>query len=370
MSTTFKVAVCGGSGGIGQPLCMLLAQNPNVGEVSVIDVDKAMVPPAGVAADLSHMIDLDLATACDVKGYAVIVGPDAAKPVDQPQLREALEGCSLVLIPAGIPRKPGMTRDDLFGINAGIAGGLVEACAAFCPEAVLGMIVNPVNSVVPAMAKLYEQKGLDPMKVVGVTLLDVVRARKFMTVNGSLPKDYLASIGGANVTTLAAEATSQSCSGVMVIGGHAGKTILPLIGDAIKCASGAELSQADLEALDTRIQNAGTEVVEAKAGAGSATLSMAHAAACFARKVLAGLGGDASSASVCCAYVKSSVCEGLEYFASPVKFGPGGSVEVLPFDVTGAALTEFEKGRLAELVPQLQGEIAKGIEFFDAKYKA
>ena len=52
-----------------------------------------------------------------------------------------------------------------------------------------------------------------------------------------------------------------------------------------------------------------------------------------ALQVLAGLGGDASSASVCCAYVKSSVCEGLEYFASPVKFGPGGSVEVSVTDL-------------------------------------
>ena len=69
------------------------------------------------------------------------------------------------MIPAGVPRKPGMTRDDLLSVNMGIARGLVEACAEHCPNAVLGLIVNPVNSVVPAMCKLYEEKGLNPLKV-------------------------------------------------------------------------------------------------------------------------------------------------------------------------------------------------------------
>ena len=96
------------------------------------------------------------------------------KPVDH--LEDCFTGCHLVLVPAGMPQKPGMTRDDLFGINADIAKGIVEACAKFCPDAVLGMIVNPVNSVVPAMAELYRRRGLDPLKIVGITTLDVVRA--------------------------------------------------------------------------------------------------------------------------------------------------------------------------------------------------
>merc|ERR1719453_242998 len=103
---------------------------------------QAMVPPAGVACDLSH-----IEFPAQVSGVAM----DTSKPpVDQ--LQEALTGADLVLVPAGMPRKPGMTRDDLFAINAGI----VEACAKYCPNAVLGLIVNPVNSVVPAMAELYK----------------------------------------------------------------------------------------------------------------------------------------------------------------------------------------------------------------------
>merc|ERR1711948_30724 len=124
------------------------------------------------------------------------------------KLAECLTGCHLVLVPAGLPRKPGMTRADLLGINAGIAKNIVEACAKFCPNAVLGLIVNPVNSVVPAMAELYKKKGLDPMKIVGITTLDVVRANKFVgEITGKNP-NYIH---------------------VPVIGGHAGVTIMPVL---------------------------------------------------------------------------------------------------------------------------------------------
>ena len=70
------------------------------------------------------------------------------------------------MVPAGMPRKPGQTRDDLFEINADIAKGIVDACAKFCPTAVVALIVNPVNSIVPAMAELFAKKGLDPIKIV------------------------------------------------------------------------------------------------------------------------------------------------------------------------------------------------------------
>merc|ERR1712203_1233168 len=166
----FKVCVCGGAGGIGQPLSLLMGMDSNVGDLRIFDLNVAMVPPAGVAADLGH-----LERKCSTKGHVVEVG---GKPIDH--LEDCLTGCHLVLVPAGVPRKPGMTRDDLFATNADIAKGIVEACAKWCPDAVLGMIVNPVNSVVPAMAELYKKKGLDPMKIVGITTLDVVRANKFV----------------------------------------------------------------------------------------------------------------------------------------------------------------------------------------------
>jgi len=320
-----KVAVCGGSGGIGQPLSLLLSMNSKVGEVSIIDIEGSMVPAKGVAADLSH-----LNTTVKVNGYAI----DPKKPAKD-QLRDALTGCSVVMIPAGIPRKPGMTRDDLFKVNAGIAKGLVEACAEHCPNAVLGMIVNPVNSVVPAMAAVYEKRGLDPMKVVGVTTLDIVRSNKFLSEKA-----------GKNAEDV----------DIPVIGGHAGKTIMPVLSQSsVPCSLGDDI----IKALDVRIQDAGTEVVNAKGGAGSATLSMAYAGADFANAVLNGLNGKVNDH---CAYVKNDV-KGTKFFSTKVTFGKKGVEKVCPI----GKLTPYEEERLnSEVVPALKDEVQKGLDYANA----
>ena len=105
-----KIAVLGAAGGIGQPLSLLLKMNLPAGS------ELALYDPApmtrGVAVDLSH-----IPTAVRVKGYTGR-DPDAA-----------LDGADIVLIPAGIARKPGMERSDLFKFNAGIVMDLVQHCA-------------------------------------------------------------------------------------------------------------------------------------------------------------------------------------------------------------------------------------------------
>merc|ERR1711948_204146 len=261
------------------------------------------------------------------------MGDVGNKPVDH--LEDCLTGCHLVLIPAGMPRKPGMTRDDLFKVNADIAKKIVEACAKFCPEAIMGMIVNPVNSVVPAMAELYKKKGLDPLKIVGITTLDVVRANKFV-----------GEITGKNPNII----------NVPVVGGHAGKTILPLFSqDKI-----AKTIEADkIPALDAHVQDAGTDVVNAKNGKGSATLSMAYAGARLASAVLRGLaGGNATE----CAYVKSDDVPGLAYFTQKVVFGKGGVEKVLPI----GKVNEHEQTRLEEAKAALKIEIETGIKYAES----
>lgn len=318
----YKVCVCGGAGGIGQPLCMLMAMNEHVSELCVFDLSIAMVPAEGVATDLSH-----LEQSCKVKSYALTLED---KPIEK--LQECLTGCHLVLVPAGLPRKPGQDRKDLFATNAGIAKNIVEACAKFCPEAILGLIVNPVNSVVPAMAELYAKKGLDPLKVIGVTTLDVVRANKFVHEKTEQP-----------IKTI----------NIPVVGGHAGATILPLFSqDDV----GKTLDASDIPDLDTKVQNAGTVVVSAKNGKGSATLSMAYAASRFGKAVLDGLAGTESTE---CAYVKSSVRPEVPYFTSQVVFGTAGVKKVLEL----GPLNAYEEGRLAGLIPQLKEEIDMGLEY-------
>merc|ERR1712241_879067 len=319
-----KVCVCGGSGGIGQPLSLLMASDPNVSELSVYDLSVAMVPPQGVAADLGH-----LEKKAKVTGYA--------KPLDRRAidvLGDCLTGCDLVLVPAGMPRKPGQTRDDLFKINAGIAQEVVEACAKFCPNAVVALVVNPVNSVVPAMAELYKKKGLDPNKIVGVTTLDVVRANKFVGESVGKNPNFI---------------------NIPVIGGHAGETILPLFSqDKI----GKTLEAEKIPDMDKQVQDAGTVVVNAKNGKGSATLSMAYAGARLGKSVLAGLSGRKRTE---CAYVASTVTD-LPYFAQKVVFGEGGVVKVLPL----GELNEHETKRIEELKPLLQKEIDSGLEYAKA----
>jgi len=318
----FKVCVCGGAGGIGQPLSLLMAMNENVAELSVQDVSMALVPAAGVAVDLSH-----LETKCKVNSYAI----DPKLPaVDQ--LKDCLTGCDLVLVPAGVPRKPGMTRDDLFGINAGIAKGIVEACAVYCPNAILALIVNPVNSIVPAMAEIYKKKGLDPLKIVGVTTLDCVRANKFVAAKvGCDPADV----------------------SIPVIGGHAGVTIMPIFSQD---KYGRQIPESEVEALDKRVQDAGTEVVNAKDGKGSATLSMAYAGARLGKAVLAGLAGTPTTE---CAYVASQGISPLPYFTTKVVFGKKGVEKVLPVGPMNA----YEEGRLKQASAQLQTEIQTGLDY-------
>merc|ERR1712039_683124 len=207
---------------------------------------------------------------------------------------DVLKGCHGVLVPAGVPRKPGQDRKDLLNINAGIAKGTVEAVAKHCPNAVCGLIVNPVNSVVPAMCELWKKKGLDPRKIVGISTLDVVRANKFVQ-----------------------EITGEPAE-IPVIGGHAGGTILPLFSQD---PAGASIPADKIPDLDKRVQDAGTEVVKAKNGKGSATLSMAYAGARLGKAVLSGLAGVPTTE---CAYVESSVQPELQYFASKVLFGKNG----------------------------------------------
>src|SRR5690554_1866601 len=137
-----KVAVLGAAGGIGQALSLLLkTQLPAGSELALFDI--APVTP-GVAVDLSH-----IPTVVAVKGYG------------QDGLIDALQGADIVIIPAGVPRKPGMDRSDLFNMNAGIIRNLVENIADTCPKALVGIITNPVNTTVAIAAEVLKQKGVD-----------------------------------------------------------------------------------------------------------------------------------------------------------------------------------------------------------------
>lgn len=307
-----KVCVLGAAGGIGQPLSLLLKlQLPAGSKLSLYDV--APFTP-GVAVDLSH-----IPTDVSVSGF---VGD---------QLEAAMQDADIVVIPAGVPRKPGMTRDDLFNMNAGIVKNLISAGAKACPNALFAIVTNPVNSTVPIAAEVLKAAGVyDKRKLFGITTLDVIRSNTF-------------------VAELVGKSTADV--NVNVIGGHSGVTILPLLSSI----PGVTLKQSDIEALTPRIQEAGTEVVEAKAGAGSATLSMAQAAARFTLSLVNAMKGE--SVTECC-YVQTGD-DTSSFHAQPVLLGKNGveSIPALP------ALSDYEQKLLDEMRGTLEGNIKKGLEF-------
>ena len=307
-----KVVILGAAGGIGQALGLLLkTELPSGTELSLYDI--APVTP-GVAADLSH-----IPTPVKVEGFS---GEDPSP---------ALLNADIVLISAGVARKPGMDRSDLFNINAGIVKNLVSSCADNCPKALIGIITNPVNTTVAIAAEVLKNKGVyDPARLFGVTTLDVIRSSTFVAeIYDRNPREVI----------------------VPVIGGHSGITILPLLSQ-----SGFEFSDEDAAAMTKRIQNAGTEVVEAKAGGGSATLSMGQAAAKFGLSLVKALNGDKDVVE--CTYVEGSG-ELARFFAQPVLLGKNGVEKILNF----GTLSEFEQTTLDDALDTLRSDIKIGEEF-------
>ncbi|MDN0123955.1 malate dehydrogenase [Yersinia aleksiciae] len=308
-----KVAVLGAAGGIGQALALLLkTQLPSGSDLSLYDI--APVTP-GVAVDLSH-----IPTAVNIKGFS---GEDATP---------ALQGADIVLISAGVARKPGMDRSDLFNVNAGIVRNLVEQIARTCPNALIGIITNPVNTTVAIAAEVLKKAGVyDKNKLFGITTLDTIRSNTFVAeLKGKQPQDIE----------------------VPVIGGHSGVTILPLLSQI----PGVSFTEQEVASLTKRIQNAGTEVVEAKAGGGSATLSMGQAAARFGLSLVRALQGESNVVE--CSYVEGDG-KYARFFAQPILLGKNGVAERKDI----GKLSVFEQKALESMLDVLHQDIELGEKF-------
>ncbi|CCM03239.1 uncharacterized protein FIBRA_05364 [Fibroporia radiculosa] len=312
-----NVTVLGAGGGIGQPLSLLMKLDPHVKKLNLYDIRGA----PGVAADVSH-ID----TGSEVTGFAA------------DKLDEALDGAEVVVVPAGVPRKPGMTRDDLFSTNASVLRDLASAVARVSPKAHLLIITNPVNSLVPIASRVFEKAGVyDPKRIFGVSTLDVVRATRFLaSVTGNDPKN----------------------TPVTVVGGHSGDTIVPLFSQS---SYGKAVTGEVYKKLVHRVQFGGDEVVQAKAGAGSATLSMAFAGAKFAGALLRGIAGE--KGVITPTFVRSPLYldQGVEYFASNVELGPNGVEKIHPVGPISAEEEELLKVALTGL----KQNIEKGYKFIE-----
>ncbi|KAK0189661.1 NAD-malate dehydrogenase [Armillaria mellea] len=254
-----KAVVLGAAGGIGQPLALLLKANPAV------------------------------------EGY---LPPDDG-------LAKTLKGADVVVIPAGVPRKPGCTSRSTAGIVRDLATGIAKNS----PKAFVLVISNPVNSTVPIVAEVLKKHGVfDPKRLFGVTTLDVVRASTFV---GEITKSDSYKL-----------------------------TIVPLLSQS------SHPLPSSFSA--TEIQFGGDEVVKAKDGAGSATLSMAYAGAEFANKVVRAIKGE-----------KGIVAPTFIHLDAAAKKTLGCVKTILPL----GELTDKEKGLVAAALPELKTSIEKGEKF-------
>jgi len=226
-----------------------------------------------------------------------------------------------------------MTRDDLFNTNASIVRDLAKACAESCPEAKILVISNPVNSTVPIVAEIFKARGVyNPKRLFGVTTLDVVRASRFVSE---------------------VKSTDPVNENITVVGGHSGVTIVPLF---------SQSNHPDLSAnaeLINRVQFGGDEVVKAKDGAGSATLSMAMAGARMANSVLRAAKGEKGVIEP--TFVDSPLYkdQGIEFFSSKVELGPNGVEKILPLGKVDA----IEEQLLEACFSDLKKNIEKGKAF-------
>ncbi|KAL8781694.1 MAG: hypothetical protein Q9194_000197 [Teloschistes cf. exilis] len=291
-----------------KPLSLLLKASPLIDELSLFDV----VGTPGVTADLSH-----ISSVAKVSGYLK----------ENDGLKKALTGADVVVIPAGVPRKPGMTRDDLFNINAGIVRDLITGVAETSPKAFILIISNPVNSTVPIAAEVLKQAGVfDPKRLFGVTTLDVVRAETFVQeITGE--KD-------------------PSKTVIPVIGGHSGETIVPLFSQAKPAVNIPADKLGPLvhrEKINVHSYDTFTESVmkAVKGQKGIVEPSYVY---------LPGISGGEAIAKE----------TGVDFFSVPIEFGSSGAEKA--HNVLTSVSPE-EKELLEAAKTGLKGSIDKGVAF-------
>jgi malate dehydrogenase len=278
--------------------------------------------------------------AADIAVYDILEGVPAGKALDMSQVGpifgfdgsvtgshdvSIIEGCELVIVTAGFPRKPGMDRMDLLRKNADIANASGEAIKKHAPDAIVITVTNPLD----VMTYVVQQAtGFDPSRVVGMAgVLDSARFSTFIAMElGCTPKDVAA----------------------MVLGGH-GDSMVPLPRfSTVNGVTITELMSAErIEALSNRTRAGGAEIVKLL-GTGSAYYAPGAAAAIMAEAVL----NDSNRLLPASAYLTGQY--GLEgmYCGVPVHLGKNGISKILELDLNEA--------ELAALTSSAEG-VAKGI---------
>jgi malate dehydrogenase len=291
-----------GAGQIGGTLALLAAQK-ELGDVTLFDVIDDM--PAGKA--------LDLVESTSVSGVnAAITGTN--------DYAVALKGADVVIVTAGIPRKPGMSRDDLIATNAGVIKTVAANVRQHCPGAFVIVITNPLDAMVWVMQKV---SGLPATRVVGMAgVLDSARFRYF-----------LAAELGVSVEDVSA----------FVLGGH-GDSMVPLprystvagipLPDLVKMGW---TSQARIDAIVQRTRDGGGEIVKLLK-TGSAFYAPAASAIQMAEAYLR----DQKRVLPCAALLDGAYGVRGYYVGVPVVIGAGGVERIVEIQLNDTERAAFE----------------------------
>jgi malate dehydrogenase len=242
---------------------------------------------------------------------------------------EATAGSDVVVVTAGLPRKPGMSRMDLLGVNAGIVRGVVENIATHSPDAVIIIVSNPLDEMT-ALAQLASK--LPKNRVFGQAgVLDTARFTNNVATTLNVPV--------ASVQTL-------------TLGSH-GDTMVPVPSACF--VDGKPLADvmdaATIEELVTRTRNGGAEVV-ALLKTGSAYYAPSAAAARMAKAVIT----DSGEVIPVCAWVDGEYGISGVYLGVEAEIGAGGVKKIVERDLTASELAGLKEA--AEAVRAKQSDIA------------
>jgi malate dehydrogenase len=290
-----------GAGMIGGTLAHLIGLK-ELGDIVLVDIAEGI--PQGKGLDLAESSPVEM---FDAK----YVGSNSY---------DALEGSDVVIVTAGVPRKPGMSRDDLIGINSGIIKTAGEGIKKYAPNAFVIVITNPLDAMVSVM---QEVTGFKPEKVVGMAgVLDSARFRYF------LAEEFNVSV--EDVTAF-------------VLGGH-GDTMVPLV--RYSTVAGIPLpdlvkmgwtSQDKLDKIVQRTRDGGAEIV-ALLKTGSAYYAPASSAVAMAESYLK----DKKRVLPCAAKLNGEYgVKGL-YIGVPVVIGKNGVEKIINVDLNSEEQKMFD----------------------------
>jgi len=308
-----KVTVIG-AGHVGATAAQRLAEK-ELCDVVLIDIVEGV--PQGKALDLTEAAPIE-------KHDAHLTGANAY---------DASADSDIVIITAGIPRKPGMSRDDLISTNAGIVKTVTQQVTALSPNAILIIVSNPLDAMCHVA---HETSGFPKERVIGMAgVLDSARFRAFISMELDV---------------------SVENTHAFVLGGH-GDTMVPL--PRYSTVAGipiTELMAKDrIEALVDRTRNGGAEIV-GLLKTGSVYYAPASAAVEMAESILK----DKKKILPCAVYLEGEYGVNDLFIGVPVKLGVGGAEEVIEITLTKEENAALQKS--AGAVQELK-ELLKNLDY-------